>query len=269
MQMPLPSPLPGPDAALFLDFDGTLVAIAETPEAVRVPDGLVPLLIELHDLLDGAVAVVSGRPIDVLDRFLAPLRLPTAGEHGAQRRDAEGGLHEQPPADLRGVLDAANTLAARHTGLLVERKHAAVALHYRLAPHLEALCLDAMGEAVGSDPALELLHGKCVVEIKPAGVNKGIAIDAFLKEAPFAGRRPHFVGDDTTDESGFAVAQAHGGLGFKVGEGGSRAQMRLASPHAVLAWLQATRDALAAATAPRPAPRQTPNPAADTLSPAS
>lgn len=244
MQMNTPSPLPGSDAALFLDFDGTLVAIAETPEAVRVPEGLVPLLIELHDLLDGAVAVVSGRPIDVLDRFLAPLRLPTAGEHGAQRRDAEGGLHEQPPADLKQVLDAANALAARHTGLLVERKHAAVALHYRLAPQLEDLCLDVMGEAVGNDPALELLHGKCVVEIKPAGVNKGIAIDAFLKEAPFANRRPYFAGDDTTDESGFAVAQAHGGLGFKVGAGSTRAQVRLDSPRDVMAWLQATRNAL-------------------------
>ncbi|WP_225781068.1 trehalose-phosphatase [Xenophilus sp. Marseille-Q4582] len=244
MQMNTPPTLPGRDAALFLDFDGTLVAIAETPEAVRVPEGMVPLLIELHDLLEGAVAVVSGRPIDVLDRFLAPLRLPTAGEHGAQRRDAEGGLHEQPPADLRRVLDEANALAARHTGLLVERKHAAVALHYRLAPQLESLCLDAMGAAVGTDPALELLHGKCVVEIKPAGVNKGIAIDAFLKEAPFAGRRPYFAGDDTTDESGFAVVQARGGLGYKVGEGSTRAQVRLASPRDVMAWLQAIRNAL-------------------------
>ncbi|RYF84085.1 MAG: trehalose-phosphatase [Comamonadaceae bacterium] len=253
--MPHSSSLPGPDAALFLDFDGTLVAIAETPEAVKVPDAMVPLLIELHDLLDGALAVVSGRPIDVLDRFLAPLRLPTAGEHGAQRRDAEGALHEAPRADLSGVLDAANGLAARHTGLLVERKHAAVALHYRLAPQLEDLCLDVMGEAVGTDPALDLIHGKCVVEIKPAGVNKGIAIDAFLKEAPFEGRRPFFAGDDTTDESGFAVVQAHGGLGYKVGDGGSRAQMRLESPRAVLDWLQATRDALVARAA-RTAPSQ-------------
>lgn len=238
--------LPSLDAALFLDFDGTLVAIAETPEAVQVPQGLVPLLIELHDLLDGAVAIVSGRPVDVLDRFLAPLRLPTAGEHGAQRRDAEGGLHEQPPADLHKVLEAANALAAQHTGLLVERKHAAVALHYRLAPHLEDLCLDAMGAAVGPDPALELLHGKCVVEIKPAGVNKGIAIDAFLKEAPFSGRRPFFAGDDTTDESGFAVVQSHGGLGIKVGPGSTRAEARLDSPSAVFDWLQQARDGLVA-----------------------
>lgn len=243
---PTSASLPGADAALFLDFDGTLVAIAETPEAVEVPDELVPLLIELHDLLDGALAVVSGRQIDVLDRFLTPLRLPAAGEHGVQRRDAEGGMQEQPPHDLRAVLDAANALAAEHAGLLVERKHAAIALHYRLAPQLEALCLEKMAEVIGDQPQFELLHGKRVVEIKPAGVNKGIAIAAFLKEAPFAGRRPFFAGDDTTDESGFAVAQSHGGIGFKVGEGSSCAEQRLASPRAVLAWLQATRDALVA-----------------------
>lgn len=246
MQTPPSPPLPGLDSALFLDFDGTLVAIAETPEAVEVPAGLVPLLVELHDLLDGALAVVSGRPIDVLDRFLAPLRLPSAGEHGVQRRDAEGRVQEQAPPDLRPVLEAANALAARHTGLLVERKHAAIALHYRLAPHLETLCRDTLAEAVGSDPAVEVLHGKCVVEVKPAGVNKGIAIDAFLKEAPFEGRRPFFAGDDTTDETGFAAVQTRGGLGFKVGPGTTHAQARLASPRAVLDWLHATRDALLA-----------------------
>lgn len=244
MQLP-PPPLPDRDPALFLDFDGTLVAIAETPEAVEVAPGLVPLLIELHELLDGALAVVSGRSVDVLDRFLAPLRLPAAGEHGVQRRDAQGHMREQPPPDLGGVLDAANALAARHTGLLVERKHAAIALHYRLAPQLETLCLDTMAEVVGSDPHFELLHGKCVVEIKPAGVNKGIAIDAFLAEAPFQGRVPLFAGDDTTDETGFAVVQSHsGGLGVKVGAGATRAEARLPGPAAVHAWLQGLRDHL-------------------------
>ena len=101
-----------PDAALFLDFDGTLVPIAETPEAIHVPAAMVPLLSDLHDLLGGALAVVSGRQIDVLDRFLAPLRLPAAGEHGVQRRDAEGQMQEQRALELTAVLAAANELAA-------------------------------------------------------------------------------------------------------------------------------------------------------------
>jgi trehalose 6-phosphate phosphatase len=230
-----------PDAALFLDFDGTLVGIAETPEAIEVPQGLVALLTDLHDWLGGALAVVSGRQIDVLDRFLAPLRLPSAGEHGVQRRDATGEMREQTPPDLEAVLDAANHLAGAHPDLLVERKHAAVALHYRRAPELEALCRNVLLGVIAKDPALELLHGKSVFEVKPAGINKGIAIDAFLREPPFAGRLPVFAGDDTTDESGFAVVQPLRGVAIKVGAGPSLAQHRLESPRAVFEWLAAAR----------------------------
>jgi trehalose 6-phosphate phosphatase len=233
--------------ALFLDFDGTLVALADTPEAIEVPPALVLLLRELHALLGGALAVVSGRQIDALDRFLAPLRLPAAGEHGLQRRDADGRMQEQRPPDLTAVLAAANQLAARHTGLLVERKHAAVALHYRRAPELEAVCRETMAHMVAAQPQFELLHGKCVFEVKPAGINKGTAIDAFLREPPFAGRVPVFAGDDTTDESGFAVVQPRGGVAIKVGSGPSLAMHRLASPQAVDDWLAQARDHLAAA----------------------
>jgi len=242
----LPPPL-GRDAALFLDFDGTLVGLAPTPEAIEVPPALVALLTDLGDQLDGALAVVSGRQIDAIDRFLAPLRLPVAGEHGVQRRDARGSMQEQRPPDLVPILDIANELARVHEGLLVERKHAAIALHYRLAPQLEAVCRDAMSRAVDGRPQLELMHGKFVFEVKPAGINKGIAIDAFMREAPFVGRTPVFAGDDTTDESGFAVVQPRGGIAVKVGSGPSLALHRLESPLAVYEWLVRARDALASA----------------------
>ena len=235
-----------PDAALFLDFDGTLVALAETPEAIEVPAALVALLGDLHHLLGGALAVVSGRQIDSIDRYLAPLRLPAAGEHGVQRRDAAGHMLEQRPPDLVDILETANELARVHEGLLVERKHAAIALHYRLAPQLEAVCRDAMTRAIDGQPQFELLHGKFVFEVKPAGVNKGIAIEAFLREAPFAGRIPVFAGDDTTDETGFAIVQPRGGVAIKVGSGPSLALHRLDSPRAVFEWLTQARDLLAA-----------------------
>jgi len=209
------------DAALFLDFDGTLVGIAETPEAIEVPQGLVALLTDLHDWLGGALAVVSGRQIDVLDRFLAPLRLPAAGEHGVQRRDATGNMREQTPPDLQAVLDVANHLAGNYPDLLVERKHAAVALHYRRAPQLEHLCRNALLGVIAKEPRLELMHGKAVFEVKPAGINKGIA----------------------TDESGFAIVQPRGGVAIKVGSGPSLAQHRLESPLAVFEWLAAARGA--------------------------
>lgn len=234
------------DAALFLDFDGTLVGLAPTPEAIEIPPALVSLLSDLKDQLGGALAVVSGRQIDSIDRFLAPLRLPAAGEHGVQRRDAKGGMQEQHAPDLLPILEIANELARVHEGLLVERKHAAIALHYRLAPQLEAVCRDAMERAIQNNPQVELMHGKFVFEVKPAGVNKGIAIDAFMTEAPFAGRVPVFAGDDTTDESGFAVVQPRGGVAIKVGSGASIALHRLESPRAVYEWLVQARDLLAA-----------------------
>ncbi len=234
-----------PDAALFLDFDGTLVALAETPEAIEVPPALVALLTDLHGLLGGALAVVSGRQIDALDRFLAPLRLPAAGEHGVQRRDAEGDMQEQRPPDLAFVLDACNDLAGAYKGLLVERKHSAIALHYRMAPDLGEVCREALVRLLDDQPQLELLHGKFVFEVKPAGVNKGVAIDAFMREAPFAGRVPVFAGDDTTDETGFAVVQPRGGIAIKVGSGPTQALHRLDSTLAVYEWLLEARDLLA------------------------
>lgn len=239
-----------PDAALFLDFDGTLVALAETPEAIEVPPALVGLLTDLHGLLGGALAVVSGRQIDVLDRFLAPLRLPSAGEHGVQRRDAEGNMQEQRPPDLAFVLDACNDLAGAYQGLLVERKHSAIALHYRMAPDMGDVCRDALVRLLADQPQLELLHGKFVFEVKPAGVNKGVAIDAFMRETPFAGRVPVFAGDDTTDETGFAVVQPRGGVAIKVGSGPTQAQHHLDSTLAVYEWLLEARDLLA--NGPRP-----------------
>ena len=219
-----------PACALFLDFDGTLVDIAPQPGAVVVPSSLVPTLAALQQFLGGAVAVVSGRPIREIDEFLAPLHLPAAGVHGAERRTATGAWERLPGQPLGEVESAARALADRHAGLLVEHKQSSLALHYRAAPHLEDECLAAMQEAVSRSPGLTLLRGKMVAEAKPATTSKGGAIEAFLREPPFAGRTPVFVGDDVTDEVGFSTVQGLGGLGVKVGEGPTVAWQRLPSP---------------------------------------
>jgi trehalose 6-phosphate phosphatase len=222
-----------PGCALFLDFDGTLVDIAPEPGAVVVPSGLVPTLAALQQYLGGAVAVVSGRPIREIDQFLDPLRLPVAGVHGAERRGAHGAVDRITGQPLERVEQAADALAAQHPRLLVEHKATSVALHYRQAPELEALCLEAMEAAVAQSPGLALLRGKMVVEAKPSAASKGGAIEAFLREPPFAGRTPVFVGDDVTDEVGFSTVQRLGGLGIKVGEGPSVAWHRLPDPGAL------------------------------------
>jgi trehalose 6-phosphate phosphatase len=222
-----------PACALFLDFDGTLVDIAPEPGAVTVPCSLVPTLGALHRYLGGAVAVVSGRPIAEIDQFLAPLRLPTAGIHGVERRTAADTLVRAALQPLQAVEAAAAALAAAHPALLIEHKQASLAVHYRRAPALEALCVAALQDAVDRSPGLVLLRGKMVVEAKPGGASKGSAIEAFLGEPPYAGRTPVFIGDDVTDEAGFATVQRLGGLGVKVGEGPTVAQQRLADPGAL------------------------------------
>lgn len=222
-----------PSCALFLDFDGTLVDIAAQPEDVVVPSSLVSTLQSLQHYLGGAVAVISGRPIGQIDEFLAPLQLPAAGVHGTERRGPDGKISLLSTYSLEAVESAATALALQHPALRVENKRGSIALHYRQAPELQALCLDTMQAAVQQSPGLSLLHGKMVVEAKPSGASKGHAIQAFLREPPFLGRTPLFVGDDITDEVGFTTVQNMGGMGVKVGEGSTTAWHRLASPQAM------------------------------------
>lgn len=222
-----------PSCAFFLDFDGTLVDIAPQPEAVVVPAGLRETLSQLNDYLGGAVAVISGRPIEQIDGFLLPLALPAAGVHGAERRTAKGEIVLLSTHPLQLVEEAARALAAEHPALRVETKRGSLAVHYRQAPELEALCVQTMQAAVEHSPGLTLLRGKMVVEAKPGGASKGKAIEAFMQEAPFKDRTPVFIGDDFTDEVGFSTVQRLGGLGIKVGEGASVAWQRMASPAAM------------------------------------
>jgi trehalose 6-phosphate phosphatase len=227
-----------PSCALFLDFDGTLVDLAAQPDAVLVPSGLVATLDALSQYLGGALAVISGRPIEQIDAFMKPLHLPVAGVHGTERRRADGDLALLSTHPLQRVQQAALALAARHPELRIEQKRGSLALHYRQAPELECTCLRAMQAAVEQSPGLTLLRGKMVVEAKPGGASKGHAIEAFMQEPPFAGRRPVFVGDDFTDEVGFAAVQRLQGLGVKIGDGATVAWQRLASPTALLQQLQ-------------------------------
>ena len=241
--LPLPAfpalPDIGQQTALFLDFDGTLVDLAAEPDAVQIAPELVPLLSRLESALGGALAIVSGRKLADLDHFLAPLRLASAAEHGAQRRFAGGGLISVPLPDLQEAAQAVTALAARYPELRIEIKAAGVAVHYRYRPELEAVCLQVMQRAAAATAGVELLRGKYVFEVKAVGVSKGSAIEAFMASAPFAGRVPVFAGDDVTDEAGFEVVQRLGGAGIKVGEGMTLAGHRCATPAACREWLQA------------------------------
>jgi len=226
--------------ALFLDFDGTLVGFADHPEQVFLLAETRAALTLLSGALGGALAVVTGRDIGVVDGFLAPLRLPVAGVHGLKRRSADGALHEAVvDGQVLGALhDRLARLVEISPGLLLERKSASVALHYRARPELEGRCIAAMDEAVAGLAGLHLMRGKMVIEAKADGSDKGGAVEEFLAEQPFAGRRPFFAGDDVTDEDAFAAVNARGGVSIKVGPGPTAARYRAADIADFLAWLQ-------------------------------
>jgi trehalose 6-phosphate phosphatase len=227
--------------ALFLDIDGTLLEIAATPASVRVEPGTVELLGRLQARLGGALALISGRPIDDVDRLFAPLRLPTAGQHGTERRDGAGRFHrhDAPLIALDRLRSRIAAFAAGTPGVLVEDKGLSIAVHYRLAPLQASRVRDFLEQALrASDDDLGLQAGKMVLEIKPTGRNKGTAIAEFLAEPPFLGRVPAFLGDDVTDEFGFEVVSGRGGYAVKIGEGETGAPWRLDGVAATRVWLE-------------------------------
>lgn len=228
--------------AWFLDIDGTLLEIEGHPDDVRIGRAELDLVSGLHRAAGGALALVSGRPLAGIDVLFHPLRLPIAGQHGAERRDAEGRRHRHqfPVEALQRAAVPVRKFVARNEGLVFEDKGASVALHYRLAPQLQAAARQVVEQALQeAGGALEMQVGKMVFEMKPAGVDKGGAIEQFMRDRPFSGRIPVFLGDDATDELGFRLVNRLGGHSIKVGEGETAARWRLADPAAARAWLGA------------------------------
>lgn len=232
------------EIALFLDFDGTLVEIAPSPEDVRLDRRVAPALDILRASLGGALALVSGRPVAFLDTMLAPYRFDAAGLHGAQiRLDGEIRAQADAPEALHEAMRELVRFANSHVGVIVEDKRISVALHWRLAPQLKDDALALMrGVAARIGPGVRLQEGKSVAELVPAGASKGGAIAFLMETAPYAGRRPVFVGDDITDEAGFEAVNAMGGLSIRVGGGDTRAAHRLASPTELRAILLSAAD---------------------------
>jgi trehalose 6-phosphate phosphatase len=232
-------PAPADDWALFLDVDGCLLDFADAPDAVTVPATLHATLQRLSQRLHGALALVSGRALRRIDELFAPLRLPAAGLHGLERRSTVARLSPPPvPSALAAIHDEARQVAAAWPGTLVEDKGSALGLHWRAEPRAAAALRAFAEAALPRLPGYRLQHGDHVIELRPSSGDKGEAILALLEEAPFRGRKPVFVGDDLTDESGFAVINAHGGLSVLVGQREpSAAHYALRDPAAVRAWL--------------------------------
>lgn len=233
--LPDPSALPPPERAAFLlDFDGTLVDIAPTPDAVRVPENLPAVLTRLREICGDALAVVTGRPIAQIDQFLPGIPFAVAGEHGIAVRHAPDQPVERaslPPLP-HDWLEAADTLVARHPGASVERKQTGFVLHYRGAPDAGPALRDAAEQLLATDAShrFHLQAAKMAWEIRPGGIDKGSAVRLLMERSPFAGRLPIFVGDDVTDEDGIRGAEELGGTGFRI-------PRNFADPDSFRAWL--------------------------------
>jgi trehalose 6-phosphate phosphatase len=228
-------------AALLLDVDGTLLDIAATPDGVVVPASLRASLSDLLAQSGGTVALVSGRTIGTLDRLFAPLKCPAIGGHGAEMRLSSNGrvVKRRPPLMSDALLERLRALATVDPRILVEDKLHSIAVHYRLALQHEAFLNNEIAAIVAQEPAdqVEMLLGKAVIEIKPKQFNKGWAVIELMRHPPFRGRVPLFIGDDTTDESVFAILPELSGSGFSVGREMNGADGIIPSPEHVRSWL--------------------------------
>lgn len=226
--------------ALFLDIDGTLIDIAMLPNGVVIPSGLAELVSAATLRAHGALAILTGRQIAEVDRFLAPLEPIAAGVHGAEIRHSPGGAVERKAEAIDAdIVEALHALARQEPGVIVELKSASVAVHYRLAeaaePRIEATLQRILDDGPGH---LILSRGRKVLEIVPMQVSKGAALESLMRLPQFRGRRPVMIGDDVSDMSAFEAAARLGGIGLKVaGEQFGAADADFANPAAVRRWI--------------------------------
>jgi len=229
--------------ALFLDMDGVLAPLAETPDAVVPHPERTAAVRAVTDRLDGRVAIISGRTIAEIDRIAEAAAPSASGVHGLERRRADGSLHraEAAPA-VRDAVAAFESFARERPGIIVEDKTVSAGLHYRGAPK-EAEAAMTLARRLAEETGLTMQAGNLVVELKTPGTSKGTALNAFMQEPPFAGAVPVMVGDDLTDEDGFRAATAFGGFGVLVGTPReTAARYGLPDVDAVLAWLNAVEE---------------------------
>ncbi|MGH8233948.1 MAG: trehalose-phosphatase [Rhodanobacteraceae bacterium] len=241
--LPAP-PTPGADEgwALFLDVDGTLLDFARHPADVEVAAQLHDDLVGMRSRLKGAVALLSGRPLSQLDHLFGWHAHAASGLHGAELRMPDGRVHVTgEDAAFAGSRARAAVLVAEAKGVVLEDKQRALALHFRHAPHARATAeriVDTLLQGMGNQYAVQ--RGDQVIELKPAGVDKGRALDALMHVAPFRGRRPWMLGDDLTDEDAFRHVNARDGVGVIIGDRRpTAARYALADPAEVRAWLHA------------------------------
>lgn len=232
---------PTTDAPLFfLDYDGTLAPIVDDPTEAHPHPEVPALLRELA--ARHPVWIVTGRYLADVETFfkkaeLLDLRLPAIGLHGMQEgvlgAEAESLASEEAVEALGQMRRALPTIE----GVEVEDKGDAFAVHYRAAPDEDDALAQLRDWADEMPAALEAIWGKKVVELRPQGLTKGIAVRRVAERHP--GKAPVYLGDDTTDEDAFEeLTETDDAVTIRVGEGATAARYRLDGPAAVARYLR-------------------------------
>jgi trehalose 6-phosphate phosphatase len=213
-----PNTDPAQRTALLLDFDGTLVDITRTPDAVEISPALVSVIAGVCERLGGRVGIVSGRSLAQLEA-LWPGSLPDlvmAGSHG-QELKVEGTVQGPVHTDLFVRLAmAASGHFGTGDGVVIEEKTFGLGVHYRLAPDLRE-AVQVWVAAMADEHDLFVQQGDMVFELRPRGADKGDAVRAIMALDRFQGSRPLYIGDDLTDIPAFQAVQAMGGSALSVG----------------------------------------------------
>lgn len=235
-----PLPDPGAQWAVLLDVDGSLLDFEDDPGTAIVAPSLLALLHNLHRALDGALALISSRGLEDIDQLFGRTRWAAAGLHGLELRHADGSFRRKnlAPASQVRMRKAAGVLAARFDGLQLEDRQQVVSLHCRHDDEKLAALHAAARALLPQLPGYELQPGNQMLEFKPAGMDKGRAVLELLRQPPFAGRKPVYLGDDLTDEHAFmSVNRAHG-ISVRVGaREPTLAHYTVSGPDAAESWL--------------------------------
>ena len=239
--MPMTPPKPQNPFALFLDIDGTLIEHQAHPEGIAVDEDLRDLLVSAGEAVDGALAFVTGRSVEMVDRIFAPLAIPVAGLYGLEHRLQPGGEIEtaDEPEDVAAVAEAMQREFEHVDGVYFERKGPVLAVHTRAAPQaFEAVKASAEAALARLPAGYRIVAGNAGLEFLPVGALKSAAIDRFMEIEPFRGRTPVFIGDDVSDESGFSFVNEAGGLSIRVRpRGQTEARYTLPDVASVREWL--------------------------------
>jgi trehalose 6-phosphate phosphatase len=239
--------------ALYLDIDGTLLEHEPHPEGATCDPPLRQMLRATTQRLDGALALVTGRSVAMVDRLFAPLGLPVAGLYGLEHRMSANAAIEtaHEPADLAAVAEALESRFGTVEGVYFERKGPVLAVHTRAAPQIFPEVRAAAKEALARLPAgYRIVAGNAGLEFLPLDALKSAAIRRFAESVPFAGRMPVFIGDDVSDESGFDYVNANNGVSIRVRPAGpTAARHTLPDVAAVRRWIE--REVLASAACTR------------------